>query len=61
MEIEPADQDMTVHKNPTMEVARKLTDPQRPKKSKSRRISTAGVKAANIRWIGKLQGNNFGK
>ena len=48
MEIESTDQDLTAQNNPAMEVARKLTYPQRSEKSVSRRRSTIGVKAEKI-------------
>ena len=48
MDIEPTDKDMTIQKNPAMEVARKLTDPHRSKRSASKRRSKVGVKAEKI-------------
>ena len=61
VEIESTYQDLMMQKNPITKVTRKLTDPQRSRRSASRRRSTVGVKVEKIWQLGKLRGKNCRK
>ena len=48
VDIESTNEDMMAEKKPATEVVRKLTDPQRSKRSTQKTISMVGAKAKKI-------------